>query len=230
MVSVPSGLLTSLVRFDALRTFSRVAVACTLGIGLLLIGLQGAVAAQSRTILVLGDSLSAAHNLRTEQGWVALLQKRLQTQGYEYETVNASASGETTSGGLARLPRALELHKPAILILELGANDGLRGLPLRSTHDNLGSMIQLAEHAGARVVLIGIRLPPNYGPRYSNEFAGMYQDLAKSFQLPWVPFLLEGVALNPQLMQPDGLHPKAEGEPLVLDTVWRVLQPMLMGH
>ncbi|HXA92031.1 MAG TPA: GDSL-type esterase/lipase family protein, partial [Steroidobacteraceae bacterium] len=127
-----------------MRTLSRVAVACALGIGFLLIGLQGAVAAQSRTILVFGDSLSAAHGLRTEQGWVALLQKRLQAQGYEYETVNASASGETTSGGVARLPRALELHKPAILVLELGANDGLRGLPLKTTRDNLSSMIQLA--------------------------------------------------------------------------------------
>jgi acyl-CoA thioesterase-1 len=230
MVSVPSGLLTSLVRFDALRTLSRVAVACALGIGFLLIGLQGAIAAQSRTILVFGDSLSAAHGLRTEQGWVALLQKRLQAQGYEYETVNASASGETTSGGVARLPRALELHKPAILVLELGANDGLRGLPLKTTRDNLSSMIQLAQGAGARVLLIGIRLPPNYGPRYDNEFAGMYQDLAARLHLPWVPFLLEGVALNPQLMQSDGLHPTAEGEPRVLDTVWRVLQPMLMRH
>jgi len=178
----------------------------------------------------LGDSLSAAHGLRAEQGWVALLQKRLQTQGYEYETVNASASGETTSGGLARLPRALQLHRPAILVLELGANDGLRGLPLKATRDNLSSMIQLGQQAGARVLLIGIRLPPNYGPRYGNEFAAMYQQLATSYHLSWVPFLLESVALNPHLMQPDGLHPTAEGEPPVLDTVWRALQPMLMGH
>ena len=197
---------------------------------MLLIGLQGAVAAQSRTILVFGDSLSAAHGLRTEQGWVALLQKRLQTQGYEYETVNASASGETTSGGLARLPRTLELHKPAILILELGANDGLRGLPLKTIRDNLTSLIELAQHAGARVLLIGIRIPPNYGPRYGNEFADLYRDLATHFQLPWVPFLLEGVALNRQLMQADGLHPTAAGEPAVLDTVWHVLEPMLRSH
>jgi acyl-CoA thioesterase-1 len=206
------------------------AVGWALGIGLLLIGLQGAVAAQSRTILVLGDSLSAAHGLRTEQGWVALLQKRLQAQGYEYEAVNASASGETTSGGLARLPRALELHKPAIVVLELGANDGLRGLPLATTRDNLAGMIQLAEAADAKVLLIGIRLPPNYGQRYGNEFAGMYQSLAARFHLAWVPFLLEGVALDTRLMQEDGLHPSAEGEPHVLDTVWHVLQPMLMGR
>lgn len=218
------------MRFEALRTFSRVVGACALGIGLLLIGLQGASAAQGRTILVFGDSLSAAHGLRSEQGWVALLQKRLQTQGYEYEAVNASASGETSSGGLARLPRALALHEPTVVILELGANDGLRGLPLATTRDNLANMVQLAQRAGAKVLLIGIRLPPNYGPRYGNEFGALFGEIAARFHLPLVPFLLEGIALNPQLMQADGMHPTAEGEPHVLDTVWPVLQPLLKSH
>ena len=227
MVSVPSGLLTCFERLEVLRTFLRIAGACALAMGLLLIGLQGATAAHTRTILVFGDSLSAAYNLRIDQGWVALLQKRLQAQGYGYETVNASISGETTSGGLARLPRALALHRPAIVILELGANDGLRGLPLEQTRDNLAQMIELAERAGAKVLLIGIRLPPNYGPRYGDEFAMIYGELARRLHLPLVPFLLQGVALNPQLMQSDGLHPDAAGERPVLDTVWRYLAPLL---
>jgi acyl-CoA thioesterase I len=195
--------------------------------GLLLIGLQGAAAAQPRTILVFGDSLSAAYNLRVDQGWVALLQNRLQAQGYGYETVNASISGETTSGGLQRLPRALALHRPAIVILELGANDGLRGLPLAEVRGNLAQMIELAQRAGAKVLLIGIRLPPNYGARYGNGFAMLYGELAAQFHLPLLPFLLQRVALNAELMQSDGLHPNAEGEPPVLETVWPYLAPML---
>jgi acyl-CoA thioesterase I len=194
---------------------------------LLLIGLQGALAAGNPTILVFGDSLSAAYGLAPEQGWVALLQKRLQAQGYEYRIVNASISGETTSGGLQRLPRALELNRPAIVILELGANDGLRGLPIATTRDNLGSMVQLAQRSGAKVLLVGIRLPPNYGPRYGNDFAHMFGDIAARFQVPLVPFLLERVALNPGLMQSDGLHPSAAGEPPVLDTLWPYLTPLL---
>jgi len=227
MVSVPSGLLTCLQRLEVLRTLSRIAGACALGMGLVLIGLQGAVAARARTILVFGDSLSAAYNLRAEQGWVALLQERLRAQGYGYVTVNASISGETTSGGLQRLPRALGLHRPAIVILELGANDGLRGLPLGTVRANLKRMIQLAEGAGAKVLLLGIRLPPNYGPRYGDGFANMYGELAAQFRLPLVPFLLQRVALNPELMQSDGLHPNAEGEAPVLETVWPYLVPML---
>jgi acyl-CoA thioesterase I len=227
MVSVPSGLLTCLERSEVLRTFWRIAGACSLAMGLVLIGLQGAAAAQRRTILVFGDSLSAAYNLRADQGWVALLQKRLQTQGYGYDTVNASISGETTSGGLQRLPRALTLHRPTIVILELGANDGLRGLPLGITRANLAQMIELGEREGAKVLLIGIRLPPNYGARYGNEFAMLFGELAGQFHLPLVPFLLQKVALNPDLMQSDGLHPNAEGEAPVLETVWPYLAPLL---
>lgn len=183
--------------------------------------------ASDRTILVLGDSLSAAYGIRPEQGWVALLTQRLRTQGYGYEVVNASVSGETTSGGLQRLPRALEIHHPGMVILELGANDGLRGLPLTTTRENLTKMVQLAQAAGARVLLVGIRIPPNYGPRYANEFAGLYPELAKQHQLPLIPFLLDKVALDPTLMQEDGLHPNPRGEPQVLDTVWQGLEPLL---
>ena len=183
--------------------------------------------ASSRTILVFGDSLSAAHGIRPEQGWVALLVQRLKAQGYGYQIVNASVSGETSSGGLERLPRALQLNQPQIVVLELGANDGLRGLPLASTRQNLTQMLQLSQVAGARVLLVGIRLPPNYGQRYTDEFARMFPQLAEQFHVPLVPFLLEKVALNPALMQDDGLHPNAAGEPAVLDNLWPYLQPLL---
>jgi acyl-CoA thioesterase I len=183
--------------------------------------------ASGRTILVFGDSLSAAHGIRPEQGWVALLAQRLQTQGYGYAVVNASVSGETSSGGLERLPRALELNKPEVLVLELGANDGLRGLPLATTRQNLTRMLELAQASGARVLLLGIRLPPNYGPRYTDEFAQMFPQLAQQFHVPLLPFLLDKVALNPALMQDDGLHPNANGEPAVLNNVWPTLQPLL---
>jgi len=190
------------------------------------IALQNAVASD-RTILVLGDSLSAAYGIRPELGWVALLTKRLQAQGYGYQVINASFSGETTSGGLQRLPRALRLHQPGILILELGANDGLRGLPLATTRENLAKMVQLGREAGARVLLVGMRIPPNYGPRYTHEFARVFPEIASQYHLPLVPFLLEGVALDPTFMQEDGLHPNARGEPAVLDTLWRHLEPLL---
>jgi acyl-CoA thioesterase I len=193
---------------------------------LLFIALQNAVASD-RTILVMGDSLSAAYGIRPEQGWVALLTQRLQTQGYGYEVVNASVSGETSNGGLQRLPRAIQIHHPGIVILELGANDGLRGLPVGVTKDNLAKMVQLCRAAGARVLLLGIRIPPNYGPRYANEFAGSYAEIAKQFQLPLIPFLLDKVALDPALMQEDGLHPNARGEPQVLETVWQGLEPLV---
>ncbi len=177
--------------------------------------------------MVFGDSLSAAYGLRPEQGWVSLLQQRLTLQGYGYTVVNASISGETTAGGLQRLPRALMLHHPRIVVLELGANDGLRGLPLATARENLLRMIELAQQAHAKVLLLGIRLPPNYGPRYGGEFAQLYTELAARAHVPLVPFLLAKVALNPALMQSDGLHPAAAGEAPVLDTVWPDLLPLL---
>ena len=186
--------------------------------------------ASPSTILVFGDSLSAAYGIRPEQGWVALLAQRLQAQGYGYQIVNASVSGETSDGGLERLPRALQLHQPRVVILELGANDGLRGLPVSATRDNLAAMVRLAQAAGARVLLVGLRIPPNYGPRYTEEFARIFPELAEQYHVTLVPFLLENVALKPQLMQADGLHPDAPGEPVILETLWPYLKPLLIKN
>ncbi len=210
-----------------MRTLSALARCGALALTLLLIGLQGAVAAQSHIILSFGDSLSAAYRLLPEQGWVALLHQRLRDQGYEYQIINASVSGETTGGGLERLPHLLALHHPAVVLLELGANDGLRGLPLQIVRDNLAQMIIMAKDSGARVLLLGIRLPPNYGARYGSGFTALYADLARQYRVPLVPFMLAGVALDPALMQDDGLHPAAAGEPRVLDTIWPYLVALL---
>ena len=183
--------------------------------------------ASASTILVFGDSLSAAYGIRPEQGWVTLLTQRLQTQGYGYQVINASVSGETSSGGLERLPRALSLHAPGIVILELGANDGLRGLPVSAMRDNLSQMVRLAQAAGARVLLVGIRIPPNYGPRYTDEFGRVYGEIVQKYHLPLVPFLLDKVALDAALMQEDGLHPNAAAQSIILDSVWPHLKPLL---
>jgi len=184
-------------------------------------------AASERTLLVFGDSLSAAYGLRTDQGWVALLQRRLQTQGYGYRVVNASISGETTDGGRARLARALSQHRPDLVILELGANDGLRGLPVKDIRANLAHMIDAIRQTKAQQLLLGIQIPPNYGQQYTKAFANMYVTLAKEQNVASVPFLLDGIALNKQLMQADGLHPNALGQPRVLENVWTSLQPLL---
>ena len=184
-------------------------------------------AAEPRVILVMGDSLSAAYGIDPAQGWVSLLQQRLKAQGYDYTVVNASVSGETTSGGLTRLPDALKRHPPAVVVLELGANDGLRGQPLQVMHDDLAQMIAASRGAGAKVLLVGMLLPPNYGGSYTKAFAATFQDLAKQYHLPLVPFLLAGVAEHREIMQDDGLHPQARGEPKVLDNVWPYLKPLL---
>lgn len=186
-----------------------------------------ALAAGPRVILVMGDSLSAAYGLDPAQGWVALLQQRLKAQGYDYTVVNASISGETTSGGLTRLPDALKQHPPAVVVLELGANDGLRGEPIQVMHDDLAKMVTASRAAGAKVLLVGMLLPPNYGGPYTQAFAASFKDLAKQYRLPLVPFLLSGVAEHREIMQADGLHPLASGEPKVLDNVWTYLKPLL---
>ncbi|MDW8259029.1 MAG: arylesterase [Gammaproteobacteria bacterium] len=188
---------------------------------------QAPAGAAAPTVLVFGNSLSAAYGLSAKEGWVSLLAQRLQREGYGYRVVNASVSGETTAGGLSRLPRALQLHQPAVVILELGGNDALRGLPLATTRDNLEKMLQLSQRAGARVLLLGIRVPPNYGPRYSRDLEQVYRDLAARYRVPLVPFFLDGVALNPQLMQTDGLHPNAAAQPQLLANVWPLLQGLL---
>lgn len=184
-------------------------------------------AASERTLLVFGDSLSAAYGLRTDQGWVALLQQRLRAQGYGYRVVNASVSGETTDGGRNRLARALLQHRPELVILELGANDGLRGLPVKDARANLAQMIGVIRRTGAKPLLIGIQIPPNYGPQYAGAFAAMYGTLAKEQNVPVVPFLLQGFALDSRFMQADGLHPNAQGQPRALENVWTFLKPLL---
>jgi acyl-CoA thioesterase-1 len=234
MVSIPSGLVTFFVRLSALSTLIRfiqsLLLSSLLSTTLWAFG-SVAVAANppQRTIIVLGDSLSAGYGIKVQQGWVHLLGQRLASEGYGYRVVNASVSGETTQGGLARLPRALESHKPAIVIVELGGNDGLRGLPLASSRANLARIIELSHAAKARVLLVGMMIPPNYGPRYGDEFREMFGVLATKYSVPLVPFFLEQVALNPGLMQADGIHPNASGQPRMLENLWPKLKPLLVA-
>lgn len=186
-----------------------------------------AASAATPTILVLGDSLSAGYGIDVRDGWVALLAKRLRQQGYPQAVVNASISGDTTAGGRARLPEALRRHRPDVVIVELGGNDGLRGLSLAQTRANLDTIVKTAKSAGAQVLLVGIYLPPNYGPEYTRKFHAIYSELAQAHRCPLVPFLLAGVALTPGLMQDDGLHPRAAAQPRLLDNVWPYLEPLL---
>ncbi len=181
----------------------------------------------SKTLLVLGDSLSAEYGLARGSGWVPLLEKRLKADRLDVRVVNASISGDTTSGGRARLQPLLERHKPDVLVLELGANDALRGLPVASTEGNLRAIIESAKKVGATVLLVGMQIPPNYGGEYATRFAGLFPKLAKEHQLPLVPFFLAPLLERPDLFQGDRLHPTAEAQPLLLDAVWPKLQPLL---
>ena len=179
------------------------------------------------TLLVYGDSLSASYGIEQEQGWVNLLKSKLRSEKLPVDVVNGSVSGETTTGGLARLPAMLDSYQPELLILELGGNDGLRGLPLDFMRENLASMIDLAKASGAEVILTGIQIPPNYGPRYTAPFFEIYSALAKQKLLPLVPFLIDGIPQQPELMQNDGIHPRAEAQSMILDNVWPILKPQL---
>jgi acyl-CoA thioesterase-1 len=183
--------------------------------------------AEPPTVLVLGDSLSAAYGIRLEQGWVALLQDRLESKGYGHRVVNASSSGETTGGALARLPRALERHRPAIVVIELGGNDGLRGLPIAEVRANFEALIRASRDSGASVLLIGMRIPPNYGATYTKAFHELFGELATQHRLPLVPFFLDSIALDDSLMLEDGLHPNAAAQPRLLEMVWPKLEPLL---
>ncbi|RRQ21079.1 arylesterase [Thiohalobacter thiocyanaticus] len=194
---------------------------------LLLVAAGPVRAEEAPRILVLGDSISAAYGMELEQGWVHLLQQRLRDQGYPHRVVNASISGETTAGGAARLPALLQEHTPCLVVIELGGNDGLRGLGLQQSRDNLAGMTERAQAAGARVLLLGMRLPPNYGPAYTDAFADIYHELADSYETAVLPFLLEDVALEDGLMQADRIHPTAAAQPRLLDNVWPVLEPLL---
>lgn len=182
----------------------------------------------SSVILVWGDSLSASYRMDEQQGWVALLQEKLTAEGrHDWRVVNGSVSGETTAGGLARLPAMLDSTSPDIVILELGGNDGLRGLPVPTIRENLAQMIELSQGAGARVLLSGIQIPPNYGPRYTGPFYAQYTELAEQYGLALIPFLLDGIAENAELMQDDGIHPTAEAQPLIVEIVWPVLNQLM---
>jgi acyl-CoA thioesterase-1 len=194
---------------------------------LLVLSLPAWAANAAPTILVYGDSLSAAYGIPRDQGWVELLQRRLSEQGYSHRVTNASVSGETTSGGLSRIDATLQETRPDLVIIELGANDGLRGLPVVEMKRNLASMIQAAQQQRAKVVLLGMRIPPNYGPAYTKEFFEAYQQLAKDYKLPLVPFFLDGVAGNRSLVLDDNLHPSAAAQEKLLDNVWPELQPLL---
>lgn len=185
---------------------------------------QGAVAG---TLLVVGDSISAAFGLDSRQGWVALLEKRLNEEGFEHSVVNASISGDTSAGGAARLSALLAEHKPELVIIELGGNDGLRGQPPAQLQQNLASMIDKSQSAGADVLLLGMRLPPNYGARYTTSFAQVFADLAEQKKVPLVPFFLEGVGGVPGMMQADGIHPTESAQAVLLENVWPTLKPLL---
>lgn len=193
------------------------------GLGLLLLS-QGAAAG---TVLIVGDSISAAFGLDTRLGWVSLLEQRMKDEGFTDKVVNASISGDTSAGGQARLPALLAEHKPELVILELGGNDGLRGQQPAQLQQNLASMVDRSRAAGAKVLLLGMQIPPNYGPRYTNAFKAVYSDVAAEKNIPLVPFFLEGVGGIPELMQADGLHPAVGAQGKLLENVWPTLKPLL---
>jgi len=183
-----------------------------------------------RTIVVVGDSLSSGFGLAAEQSWVAMLKERILGEGYGYEVVNASIAGDTSAGGLARLPRLLEKHSPSVVVIELGGNDGLRGQPIDALRDNLSSMIEQSQRAGARVAIAAIQIPPNYGPAYTRALSALYPELAQRFHVTLVDLALANVAVKPELMQGDGIHPNAAGQKIVFANVWQALGPMLAAR
>jgi acyl-CoA thioesterase I len=193
----------------------------------MLLAVNGAALCAEKSILVFGDSLSAAYGIAQARGWVALLGERLKREHRDYIVVNASISGDTSSGGAARIDKSLQQHKPAVLIVELGANDGLRGLPIAQMKENLGRIIEQGQKAGARVLLLGMKLPPNYGPEYTEAFEAAYGELAKRYKVALVPFLLEDFATKPDLFQPDRIHPTEAAQPLMLERVWKALISVL---
>tara|TARA_B100000686_G_C16598607_1_gene867432 strand:- start:169 stop:798 length:630 start_codon:yes stop_codon:yes gene_type:complete len=179
------------------------------------------------TLLIYGDSLSAAYGISEQEGWVALLAEKISSEGWPYRVVNSSVSGETTTGGVERLPSILSNYQPNLVILELGGNDGLRGLPVNLMKTNLKNMVSSIRSAGGEVLLTGIQIPPNYGPRYTEPFYATFSEISEEESILLVPFLLEGIPQNPELMQDDGIHPTAEAQQLILDNVWPILEPLL---
>ena len=183
-----------------------------------------------KTVLVLGDSLSAEYGLTRGSGWVALLDQKLKTEKINAAIVNASISGETTSGGRSRLPALIQQHRPALVVIELGANDGLRGLPVAAAEANLRAMVELAQKNNAEVLLVGMRMPPNYGRAYTEQFFSMYKTLSAQLKAPLVPFMLEGVAEKPALFQADRLHPTAQAHPIILANIWPKFFPLVKAR
>jgi len=181
----------------------------------------------AKSIVVLGDSISAAYGMDAKKGWVSLLQQKLSQQNSAYTIFNESISGDTSAGGLARIDKALSQHKPELVLLELGANDGLRGLSPQQMKQNLAEIIHRSQQAGAKVLLLSMRIPPNYGKRYVEMFYNIYPQLAKERNIPFVPFILEEVALIKEMMQKDGLHPNTKAQPVIADKIWQYLQPIL---
>ena len=209
---------SSLIKLHKIRLVALVSWLCV----------AGTVAADSAyTLMIYGDSLSAAYGIEEAEGWVELLADKLESEGYSYQVVNGSVSGETTTGGLSRLPAMLDSYRPDLVVLELGGNDGLRGLPLNAIRQNLISMAEMSQQSGAEVLLAGIQIPPNYGPRYTEPFYRQYSEIAEELNLPLIPFLIDGIPQQPELMQNDGIHPKAEAQHLILENVWPVLEPLL---
>lgn len=186
------------------------------------------VLAAKPVILIYGDSLSAGYGLAQQQGWVTLLEKRINAEHYPYTVMNASISGETTSGGLSRFASTLAKTKAKIVVLELGANDGLRGLPIKNMADNLKSMIEQSKKSGAKILLLGMKIPPNYGPEYTRSFSDTYTQLSKDQKVSLVPFMLENIAARRELIQDDGLHPNLQGQPIILENIWPSLQKLLI--
>ena len=194
---------------------------------MLLLSSLNAQGSETPTVLIFGDSLSAGYGIDVDQSWAALLQSRLQTQGYEHRVINASISGETTEGGAARIESALASFEPALVILELGGNDGLRGFPPARMKANLDKIVRSSLDSGAAVVLLGIRIPTNYGPRYRSEFEAVFRELAEAYDIPWIEFFMERVALEQELMQADGIHPNADAQPVLLDNAWPIISEAL---
>jgi acyl-CoA thioesterase-1 len=200
----------------------------TIGLGAAIVfAASGSAYSAPKTILVVGDSLSAEYGLARGSGWVALLDQKLKAEKLDAHIVNASISGDTTSGGRSRLPALLNQHKPNIVVLELGANDGLRGLPIAAAEDNLRTMISLARQNKAKVLLVGIHMPANYGRAYTERFTGMYKDLSTNMKVPLVPYMLQGVELVPANFQADRLHPAATAHPVILNNIWPQLAPLI---
>ncbi len=202
-------------------------VRCIFSISVILSTLVASPAIAKQKILVFGDSLSAAYGLDEKSGWVHLLQNKLAETHRDYKVINASISGETTSGGASKIKQTLDRHQPDIIIIELGGNDGLQGLNLESMRQNLTKMIEEAQQRQVKTVLIGMKIPPNYGIKYTKDFSETFKALSKQYQTPYVPFLLEGIGGNPTLMQQDGIHANATAQPKILENVWPSLEPLL---